>query len=159
LHEDTGCGLDCPQPSPAATPGFPNVPGFSFKLLTMTHAEGNVVPAQVKTELFGVYKTLQECDMARAYKIAELDAVGDRQRHYPSGSKPGTTWTTDWVTGPNGDMHGTTTKTLSTPPAQYLNVTSCESGVFSPGPEDPNIISPPPQRNPTHTPQRRTENK
>lgn len=109
VHEDHGCGLDCREASAPATKG---VPGYAFKLLTTRHnalatARGNGLSGSsngnskgsgcdnglrgnsglamhtVTSEPFGVFYNLQECDIARAQKIAELDAKGERQPHYP----------------------------------------------------------------------------
>jgi hypothetical protein len=73
------------------------VPGYSFKLLTIWQ---NAKPgtSTVKSEPFGVYGSMQECDMARAAKIAELDAANLRQPRPGPGSQlvPTTTYGSTW---------------------------------------------------------------
>src|SRR5262249_16525717 len=140
VHEDHGCGLDCREASAPATKG---VPGYAFKLLTTRHnalatARGNGLSGSsngnsqgnsgfamhtVTSEPFGVFYNLQECDIARAQKIAELDAKGDRQPHYPP-TAPKTI-----TTMPNG----TVIETISGPLVS-VNVSFCEPGIYEPKP-------------------------
>jgi hypothetical protein len=76
----------------AHKPSTPNsVPGYSFKLLTMRN-DGRF--SSVKSAPFGVYASLQECDMARARKLAELDATDLRHPHYLPGAQMVPTTTT-----------------------------------------------------------------
>jgi hypothetical protein len=73
------------------------VPGYAFKLLT-TWQNAKPGVSTVKSESFGVYASMQECDMARAAKIAELDATNMRQPHSLPGAPlvPTTTSTSNW---------------------------------------------------------------
>jgi len=73
------------------------VPGYAFKLLTIRQ---NAVPgtSTVKSQPFGVYASMQECDAARAAKIAELDAAELQQPHFLSGTQmvPTTRTNSNW---------------------------------------------------------------
>jgi hypothetical protein len=73
------------------------MPGYAFKLLTIWQ---NAKPgtSTVKSEPFGVYASMQQCDTARAAKIAELDAANQRQPHSLPGALvvPTTTSTSNW---------------------------------------------------------------
>ena len=145
VHEDHGCGLDCREASAPATKG---VPGYGFKLFTTRHnalatARGNGLSGSsnrsgydnglrgnsglamhtVTSEPFGVFYNLQECDIARAQKIAELDANSDRQPHYPRNA-PKTIETL-----PNG----TGIEKISGPLVS-VNVSFCEPGIYAPKP-------------------------
>ena len=93
VWEETGCGNNCPQPNSPRN----GVAGFSFSLLTIWHNPGTRFNT-VKSEPFGVYASMQECDMARAAKIAELDATNMRQPHSLPGAPlvPTTTSTSNW---------------------------------------------------------------
>jgi hypothetical protein len=79
--------------------------------------------SQIKSEPFGVFATLQECDAARAVKIAELDAGGLRFPHQRSDAPVTTTHFSD----------GSST-TGQTHLQERLDVTFCEKGVYTPGP-------------------------
>ena len=70
------------------------VPGYAFKLLTIRQ---NAVPgiSTMKSQPFGVYASMQECDAARAAKIAELDAAELRQPHFLPGTQMVPTTRTD----------------------------------------------------------------
>src|SRR5690349_20657009 len=73
------------------------VPGYAFKILTIwQNAKPGV--STVKSESFGTYASIQECDTARAAKIAELDATNLQQPHSLPGTLvvPTTTSTSNW---------------------------------------------------------------
>ena len=93
VWEETGCGNNCPQPNAPKN----GIAGYSFKLLTIWHNPGTRFNT-VKSEPFGVYPSMQGCDMARAAKIAELDATNMRQPHSLPGAPlvPTTTSTSNW---------------------------------------------------------------
>jgi len=74
-----------------------------------------------------VFATRQECDTARAIKIAELDAIGWRFPHQRPDAPTRTT------TLPNG-----TVIQEQVPSTERNDVTYCEPGVYSPG-STPNI--------------------
>jgi hypothetical protein len=93
VWEDTGCGNNCSQPNAPKS----GVAGFSFSLLTIWQNPGSGFNT-VKSEPFGVYASMQECDMARARKIAQLDANNLRQPHILPGTSfvPTTTSQSTW---------------------------------------------------------------
>jgi hypothetical protein len=93
---------------------------------------------QIKSEPFGVFATLQECDMARAQKIAELDA---QNRRFPHQREDAPTITTTFANG----MSVTSQQALQ----ERLDVTFCEPGIYSPGSVSPNIIKDTPAPSPT----------
>jgi hypothetical protein len=73
------------------------VQGYAFKLQTIwQNAKPGV--STIKSEPFGVYASIQECDAARAAKITELDAANLRQPHPLPGAQmvPTTTRTASW---------------------------------------------------------------
>src|SRR5262249_22493328 len=88
---------------------------------------------QIRSEPFGVFATLQECDAARAVKIAELDARGDRFMHQRTDAPTITTHFSDGssVTGQQALQ-------------ERNDVTVCEPGIYSPG-ASPNGIASNPQ--------------
>ena len=77
--------------------------------------------SQIKSEPFGVFATLRECDAARAVKIAELDAGGLRFPHQRSDAPVATTHFNDG-----------TTATGQISLQERLDITFCEPGIYSP---------------------------
>jgi hypothetical protein len=69
-----------------------------------------------------VYTTLQECDVARAKKIAELDDTNARSPHLPPGAQQTTTHFADGSSSTSYDAAAT----------ERQDVTMCESGIYSP---------------------------
>src|SRR5262249_22153028 len=125
VTEDMGCGNNCSQPD-APKKG---APGFSFKLLTI-QKRGRF--ATVKSEPFGVFVDRQECEIARAQKIAQLDANNDRQGNYIGQTVPVTRTQSNWH-GVGPVLNGTTTSITAdepTGPFQKMDVTFCEPGIF-----------------------------
>jgi hypothetical protein len=88
--------------------------------------------SQIKSEPFGVFATLQECDMARAAKIADLDAADQRFPHQQANAPK------QVITLPNG-----TVIEAQTPRDERKDVTFCEPGVYAPGQVSPNIAKNP----------------
>jgi hypothetical protein len=100
------------------------VPGYAFNVLTFNIGSyGRVSMNQIKSEPFGVYATMEECDEARARKIANLDRRDARFPHLAPNSVQRTTHFANGssVTEPKG-------------PAQRMDVTFCEPGVYTPKP-------------------------
>jgi len=108
-----------------------SVPGYIFNVLTMRHGiygsghDDKRKPfsmSQIRSEPFGVYATLQECDIARAKKIAELDAGDSRFPHLPAGAQSITTHFTD----------GSTSVAKDAESSERKDVTFCEPGMYAP---------------------------
>jgi hypothetical protein len=135
VWEDTGCGNNCPQPDAPKN----RVTGYSFNLLTIRHSPGSSFNT-VKSEPFGVYASMQECNMARATKVAELDAANQRQPHYLPNAPmvSSTTVSSNWNYFGFGRMSRAndqiTSTTSQTPlgPTENMNVTFCEPGIYAP---------------------------
>jgi len=136
-----------PQPQPSKVAG-PGVPGYAFKVLTIRHGlHGNddgpalnngkerIAPpfsmSQIISEPFGVFTTREECDVARAVKIAQLDRAYLRFPHLPENAHETVTYLPGGavVTEKKGSM-------------ERNDVTYCEPGVYSPGPTAPNLKDP-----------------
>ena len=142
------------QPAPVVS----GVKGFAFKLLTFRHEgqgpsgsarggvgaslggnEGNrnTIPPPssppqmnpIQSKFFGVFKNIQECDVARAQKIAELDDRNERFWHQRADAP---TITTYYGSG----MASTQQIALK----ERKDVTFCEPGEYSPG--EPSQLSP-----------------
>ena len=128
------------------------VPGYAFKLLTM-RKRGRF--ATVKSEPFGVFGSMQECDIARAAKIAELDASNLRQGDYIGPTVSTTRIHSNWH-GVGPVLNGTSSSVTAdepTGPFEKMDVTFCEPGVFSPAPTpSPNIARPPRPQQPSPAP-------
>jgi hypothetical protein len=136
------------------------VPGYAFKLLTMKrqqfypggqHGNGGLAFATVKSESFGVYASIQECDAARAIKVAELDASNARQPSRNVTVLPMTSTYDTTTTSTNSQTAPSTSTTTVQGPSGYvqygpiekMDVTFCEPGVYAPGQVSPNIAKNP----------------
>jgi hypothetical protein len=92
------------------------VPGYAFNLITIKHS-GRF--GQILSEPFGVFASLQECDVARVTKIAELG--GARLLHQDPNAPETTTHFNDG-----------SAVTQQVPMKERMDVTFCEPGVYSP---------------------------
>jgi hypothetical protein len=77
----------------------------------------------VKREPYGVFTSKDNCDLARAKKIVELDRLDDRQPHFLKDAPVITTTVTV----------GAVATTVAQPggPIETMNVTECEAEVFA----------------------------
>jgi hypothetical protein len=89
-----------------------------------SHANPPVAPpfmiSQIKSEPFGVFATLQECDMARGQKIAELDEADLRFPHQRSNAPTRT------ITTASGAVIQE-----QVPSQERSDVTFCEPGIYA----------------------------
>jgi hypothetical protein len=108
-----------PDASPsgvAAITPTSGVLGYAFNLITIKDSGGF---GQILSEPFGVFATLQECDMARAQKIAEL---GSARLLHQDPDAP------DIIT----HFRDGSSVTQQAPAKKRTDVTFCESGTYSP---------------------------
>jgi len=120
-------GLGDPSQRPVISQG---VPGYAFKLITM-RKRGRF--ATVKSEPFGVYTSIGECDAARAAKIAELDAGDLRQGDYVGPMVSTTRINSTW-SGVGPVLNGTSSAVTAdepTGPFEKKDVTACEPGIYN----------------------------
>jgi len=106
-----------------AGPG--GVPGYAFNIISIRHSSWTG-RNQIKSEPFGVYANLQECDVARADKIHQLDAVNARFPHLPENPH-------ERVTHLQGGS-----VIVEKEGWERTDVTYCEPGIYSPGGGPPN---------------------
>jgi hypothetical protein len=111
------------------------VPGYAFNLITIKHNSGRF--GQILYEPFGVFASMQECDVARATKIAELG--GARLLHQDPNAPETTTHFNDGSSA-----------TQQVPMKERMDVTFCEPGDYSPS-LNPRIVpyTPAPKNLPT----------
>jgi hypothetical protein len=114
-------------------------------------ASSPFVASRIKSEPFGVFATLQECDVARAAKIAELDDRDQRfphqQKNPPVISRTVSTYGDGQTTSQNGQtnvsigpLNGQYVREEYAPSSpERMDVTFCEPGIYSPGQSLPNI--------------------
>jgi hypothetical protein len=125
---------------PSRNVAGPGVPGYAFKLLTIRHGlHGNddgpalnngkerIAPpftiSQIISEPFGVFATREECDTARAVKIADLDRHYARFPHQSPNAHERVT-----------HLQGGSVIVEKKGSMERIDVTYCEPGIYSPGP-------------------------
>lgn len=117
-HEGQGSGGGAGVPSQGGGAGVPSQEG-SRRPIPPPSSPPQWNPIQSK--FFGVFASLQECDAARAGKIAELDNNNERFWHQRSDAP---TITTHYSNG------SSTTMQLNL--KERMDVTFCEPGMYSP---------------------------
>jgi hypothetical protein len=143
-------GYDTDHKPPSRNVAGPGVPGYAFNVLTIRHGlHGNddasaynngkerIAPpfsmSQIISEPFGVFVTREECDAARAVKIAELDARYARFPHQSPNAHESVT-----------HLQGGSVIVEKKGSMERMDVTYCEPGIYSPG-ASPNGIASNPQ--------------
>ena len=112
------------------------VPGYAFNVITIRHAlhgHGDGHPFgmnQIVSKPFGIYATLQECDAARAVKIAQLDDAYLRFAHLPANAHEKVT-----------HLQGGSVIVEKDGSYERMDVAFCEPGVYSPGGGSPNGVA------------------
>ena len=88
---------------------------WTFAVLTIWQFNGQLVRSSVKREPYGVFTSQDDCDIARAKKIVELDAGGYRLPHLTANAPVITTTITV----------GVITSSQSGGPTETMYVTDC----------------------------------